>query len=980
MKRFLLFNLLLFIMVFNSKAQDTTTVEKLVRYILQPLDKTQVPGGILAEYGAPILDLPTYNGILTDSNKTDITTLRSLFFQLNTSYCGSGTNPFPAIGTFNNLIGQNLHDTLPVPIPIIMASYHRLRDDAVSSNLLSYNSSTQQFHDVPGRSQVPYLQQNLFAAAPALAETYKGSIVFICDSNLIWNTTGKTISQLAIDFDNGEGFQPVTFGQEIAVNYYYTGNKVWTIKAVFTDSTIWQCYSNYQVHEALPLDIYGRYQPDDGYDLHVPFEPTGSHSGANVYVAYTNLNRSNTLRKPLIVVEGYDVGNILPDMGRYTYKDFIRDIETPSQEYDFNNQLDDEAGYDIVFVDFRNGTDYIERNAALLEEVVAWVNTNKVLNSNNGNVMEDNLVLGISMGGLVARYALANMTKNSIATQTRLLITHDSPHRGANVPLGLQYLIRMTGNVSVFGFNVRDLYPEYEHAISLLGQPATQQMLIYRSVSENTFAANTFLDGQYRNMVTFSPSGPQPSYRFIATSNGSECGNALFSPYQQFLNAQLTAGLSVIIASYKFSSTAEAFALPSAGQTSKIAKLYIQNRLRVLFISKTKVLCDKTAYAPGSHLPVDGAPGGISPFTNGGPVRAMFNLGSLVAGYAQGNPTNFTFVPTASALDINTFNVSSLSQRYVLGVNSDFPSAAQNYIANESSGLGNNISHTRFTARNANWLYNEMENVTNNTINCSSVCPPNVAISGPSQICSPTETYSIPNLPTGATVTWTTTGSISISGANNVNPVSVTKSSNGTGTLTANISTACGSFSVVKNNIQVGLPTEPLFTTNPQVRCMNSPYYLSLSLSEGTSVVSITGLKNGINKLLAGAGATACTVPEDILFVTFNLQNTCGTATYTIRIARNGRNCPIYRNIYPNPANTNLTIELNPDGDTLTKSTGYINEISLYNNKGKEVKSATIKSGETKTILDTKNLPNGTYFLHIKEGKEIIKKQIIIEH
>ena len=38
----------------HAQAPDTTTVDKLIRYILQPVDKSQVPTGILAEYGAPI--------------------------------------------------------------------------------------------------------------------------------------------------------------------------------------------------------------------------------------------------------------------------------------------------------------------------------------------------------------------------------------------------------------------------------------------------------------------------------------------------------------------------------------------------------------------------------------------------------------------------------------------------------------------------------------------------------------------------------------------------------------------------------------------------------------------------------------------------------------------------------------------------------------------------------------------------------------
>ena len=75
--------------------------------------------------------------------------------------------------------------------------------------------------------------------------------------------------------------------------------------------------------------------------------------------------------------------------------------------------------------------DDITRNAALFEEVLAWVNSQKVSGA------EANVVMGLSMGGLVARYGLAKMTKEGKDTQTRLLVTHDSPHRGSQCSTGL---------------------------------------------------------------------------------------------------------------------------------------------------------------------------------------------------------------------------------------------------------------------------------------------------------------------------------------------------------------------------------------------------------------------------------------------------------------------------------------------------------------------------------------------------------------
>ena len=51
---------------------DTSTTQKLLQYIMQPLDKGQIPTGYLEKYGSPMLPMATFNGTLTDSNRMDM--------------------------------------------------------------------------------------------------------------------------------------------------------------------------------------------------------------------------------------------------------------------------------------------------------------------------------------------------------------------------------------------------------------------------------------------------------------------------------------------------------------------------------------------------------------------------------------------------------------------------------------------------------------------------------------------------------------------------------------------------------------------------------------------------------------------------------------------------------------------------------------------------------------------------------------------
>ncbi|MFY7814779.1 MAG: hypothetical protein ACOVRK_06245, partial [Chryseobacterium taeanense] len=90
---------------------------------MQPLDKNQISTGYLEEYGCPILPMATFNGTLTDSNRIDMNLLRTLYFQLHTSWVKASSNPLPSITVINDSIRQNSSTSSPVAIPIVIATY-----------------------------------------------------------------------------------------------------------------------------------------------------------------------------------------------------------------------------------------------------------------------------------------------------------------------------------------------------------------------------------------------------------------------------------------------------------------------------------------------------------------------------------------------------------------------------------------------------------------------------------------------------------------------------------------------------------------------------------------------------------------------------------------------------------------------------------------------------------------------------------------
>ena len=1019
-----------FLFTTQLKAQvDTSTTQKLLKYIFQNIDKTQIPTSFLEEYGCPMLPMATFNGTLTDSNRIDMHLWRTLYFQLQTGYTGSSTNPLPTITSVNSTIKQTIADSLPTPIPLIIAQYNTVKSNAFTNNLLSYNSGTNQIADVSGRNESPYDTKNLFAACPNQKQTLTGSETFIVPSSLIWNNTNKSISQLQIDFADGNGFQTLTIGSPISISYTDTGYKKWTIKVTLNDNSVLQCYNDYYVLKA--AGTAARYQFSQSI---VPAwgiidSIAGVHRGATVTVNYSRLNNTNTLRKPLIIVEGYDVHRRARSLqGNYSMRDFIKAINEPTNIYDFNSQLDDSAGYDLVFIDFFDGADDIVSNAAIVQEVINRVNANKVNDNRFGNIRQQNVVMGLSMGGLCARYALANMTKNFPATptETRLLITHDSPHKGANVPLGLQYMIRMLGGVQLFGYNVYDIYPDYDDAINLMNAPATTQLLLYSATSANTFANNTFLNATYQPMITFSPTDPQPTYRFIATANGNECANPLFSPGSTFVNlgAGVSAGIDarflffrVPILSYKLAAEVEAYALPNAGSTNKIARVYTINNLKLFgFIDIFKQLYNNTAYAPGNHLAIDGVPGSNYPLLDVQALNQLTNLPTLAASlyvsfplgpflsgyfgayaYNQGVSYSFTFVPVASALDAGSYTTPIFSEKYVNGVNQYYPSTSETFIAQETtpnnSATSNNV-HIRFTPRNSRWLFNEMENLAN-LENCSNECFNPYFISGNNPICT-SESYFISGLPRGASVVWTASPRRFVTLTVNANQVTATKTNDGSFTLTATITGACGSTSplVLTRNLTAGPipayiegPFDPVQNTIMGVAYTGQQYYFVASeyVPESPAPTYIWTLTPP-----AGSGGSTSLFGGHKIYLYFNdgegdyildLAKTtaCGT-NHTTMVIHVQQNYGFRLSASPNPTSDVLQVTIDnetPQAKALNKDENISIELFDFNSATKR-KNWSFKNVQNTFNLSVANLPKGQYIIKVTKGNYKQTKQIIV--
>lgn len=255
-----------------------------------------------------------------------------------------------------------------------------------------------------------------------------------------------------------------------------------------------------------------------------------------------------------------------------------------------------------------------------------------------------------------------------------------------------------------------------------------------------------------------------------------------------------------------------------------------------------------------------------------------------------------------------------------------------------------------------------------------------LAISGAGSLCS-SDTYSISSLPTGATVTWSASGSIGISGSNTANPVTVVKNFDGYGTLSAVINSSCGNYSINPRSIYAGLPVFPSYSTDPSPVCDNEPFTFNPIIPDGQTVTSATGLSGGVEVALYEPTTGSYEVPYDVYRITLTIENSCGSAIVRKLIPKS--DCFNLYTVYPNPANSELSVQYSSENGNLETSQDLLSssarEVKLYDKQGNIMLSSIMQNN--KVTFNTNTIPNGIYYLHIvTKDKKIIKRQVIIQH
>ena len=647
--------------------------------------KLKPPTGILHDKQLiSFVDLTKYSGDSLKHDTCDVATWRQLYLEIYNSYIGK-----PSIPTLKEVdaMASSMQKQNKIPILTLFQKYNTIKKDALAKGLLIRNDTGLQ--ESTAKSESPYDENIIFAVSPVSGGTYYGSTqTFVMPP---WNPSGMIVVAYFVDFGDGYGRRAVDYvnGSEFTITYPTYGEKTITI------GRAWRWPSS-----ADPIYSEGSFKiwvleqaatPDIQIDRTSSRPWNGTAANYQLTVLYGVGNTS--IRKPVIFVEGFDPDN------SWNYPKIYN--EKLCQQ-NFVNKIRN-LGYDIIIMNFGNGGDYIQRNGLGLVDLIEWVNANKT-------TTEDIVVVGASMGGLVSRYALLYMENHGLQHHARLLATFDSPHQGANIPLGDQLWLNYTKSASSMA----------QSGVDQLDTPASQQLLVYHY--------NYVGDGNYYNNIGCSPlrtellnelslMGDYPSHfiKKIAVANGSSTQLAQMGDNSVRLQAQDKimywtydpggAGIAYI--------SCNAFAVPDkyaysdwwtafygcVNASVDIPIPYFDINIHIIGTNLPTVLIRVKGTCP-----YDNAPGGYRN-TTGYIMTGDYQKGSWGTDFP-----NHCFVPTISALDLRSSDPSTPLSLFHDVKNSVIRPGIDTPFDSWCYETGENTEHVTITPTNVAYFIDQLTN------------------------------------------------------------------------------------------------------------------------------------------------------------------------------------------------------------------------------------------------------------------------------
>lgn len=435
-------------------------------------------------------------------------------------------------------------------IPFLLFNYDFLdvRDTALNcGDYFVFDTINNTLGDHPNPVGDPFSLGEVFMAANGIEAhdftnvTYAidPSLMSFCERNEYKKTSFPEV-KLRIRFGDGTGwheFDP-SVASYITINYPSDGTFLTEVE--FIDGGQRINHSRFQVQI---LSNNPSVPPDFTLDL------PGINAG--VYQSCAD-NGTQALedKKFVIYLEGFDAMDYRASRNR--------DIERIYDVMIKQKQLVElrNYGYNFVVVDWKSSTINMMTN---MMYVVGLIDYLKCTYPND----HEFVVIGESMGGVIARAALLFMESDAYLNgtnlgyepcfkermhKTRLLMTFDSPHQGANIPLSLQefYKALMEGAMGLnLSSNFLDILPAPQRIVfgdlynNTLNSVAAKQLLLYHAETRhscNGSMYNCYDAHPWHNQFfdLLEDMGDYPQYcKLMALSNGSIGGKKQTRAYNE---------------------------------------------------------------------------------------------------------------------------------------------------------------------------------------------------------------------------------------------------------------------------------------------------------------------------------------------------------------------------------------------------------------------------------------------------------------
>ncbi len=416
-------------------------------------------GECLWEFGMTDTSLLQYKG-LENGLQADYSDWSALFQHWYASILDSVFRPASyeqVSARFYNYFKQGL-----IAMPVMLVKGKRLKrslllDSTVFIDTISSRLTSKNGEPITEEAQV-------FVSTPYVQRVFDPNLKLLFSDSFFYTNCPLTLKEVQLKLNGGVytnvklnqlTLLPLSIGDnQLVVKYVLSNNETY-----YSHSTV---YFNADEASFGNADIRDFNIGDDKRNIYTtPYRQTetGEPLGAYVEVlpGLSNGIPNNCIKKPIIFVEGIDFGYEDHATGCYggkcgsmglrdllrgrifhpyerkeknAYEDWAPIVKAPQLITELRN-----SGYDLIYLDFHNGADYMENNAMLLVELIKRVNFIKC-------DPEEIVVIGASMGGQITRFALSYMEKMQMPHCVRNFVAFDSPNQGANIPLGLQHFLK----------------------------------------------------------------------------------------------------------------------------------------------------------------------------------------------------------------------------------------------------------------------------------------------------------------------------------------------------------------------------------------------------------------------------------------------------------------------------------------------------------------------------------------------------------